>query len=163
MNILSRLLQNGFQCIHRQKFSQEPELLKGFMIEIGIITSFVTGLDVNEAQRIVTRYGEYLRHALEENLGYAAMDDVFKAAGLGPASHLKPDPCEARIMVSDPQDYGRQLTPRERLVDRAQRLDNVTKAVEKFGYEGCRHHRNRVIMYLYDRRPKAIDCGAYEE
>ena len=132
---------------------EESKIIAGILTEIGLIRTLIAPLDENDAQQVVSRCGEYLRCALEEQLGYERMDHLFHAVGLGLASHLAPDWSEARIMVTDKQDYGRQLTPEERLADRAQRLDGITKLIAEFGFNGIRNDHEAACAYLFELRP----------
>lgn len=140
----------------------ETDLLAGLLTEIGVISSLIRSLDEDEAQQVVTRCGEYLRHALEKQLGYDAMERICRAAGLGPDSHLRTDPYESRASGPDQEDYGHNLTGKQRLADRAQRLDNVTMAIAQFGFEGLRRNQQHVCKFLRERGPKAVRVEGYE-
>lgn len=152
-----------FAYLHPRRFRHpqppmrylEIEFVAGLLTEVGIVTSLVRSLDDAEAQRVVTRCGKYLRHVLEEQLGYDAVESLYCAAGLGSDSHLGPDRWESRASGPDQEDYGRNLEGKQRLADRAQRLDNVVMAIAQFGFEGLRNNREHVCSFLYERRPRA--------
>lgn len=154
MPLLSYFWLNGRQHpptppVHHQ----ESKVIAGLLAEIGLIRTLIASLNDDVAQSVVSRCGKYLRCALEEELGYERVDLLFQAAGLGPASHLDYEWSEARIMVTDELDYGRQLITKERLTDRAQRLDNVAKLVMEFGFNGIRRDQKKACAYLVELRP----------
>lgn len=154
MSLLSYLSLNGRQ--HPQTppvHHPVSKVIVGLLAEIGLIRTLIASLNDDVAQSVVSRCGEYLRCALEKELGYDRMNHLFQAAGLGPASHLDYEWSEARIMVNDELDYGRQLTPKERLTDRAQRLDSVAKLIVEFGFNGIRSDQKKACAYLFERRP----------
>ena len=154
MPLLSYLWPNGRQHSPTPPFQhQESKILAGILAEIGLIKTLIAPLDDDDAQQVVSKCGEYLRYTLEEELGYERMDHLFQAAGLGPASHLAPKWSEARIMGTDNLDYERPLTPRERLTDRAQRLDSIAKLIVEFGFNGIRSYQKKACAYLFELRP----------
>lgn len=156
MSLLSYLWPNGRQHPPtRPLHHQESKIITGLLAEIGLIRTLIAPLGDDDAQQVVSRCGEYLRCALEEKLGYERMDHLFQAAGLGPASHLAPEWSEARIVVTDELDFGGQLTPRERLTDRAQRLDGIAKLIVEFGFNGIRSDQKKACAYLFELRPSA--------
>lgn len=133
--------------------SLETEIVAGLLTKVNVFSLIVRSLDDGEAQRAVTLCGEYLRHAIEGQLGYDAMENLFRAAGLGPASHLTPEWSEGRIIVVDELDYGRQLTPKERLTDRSQRLNVIAKLIMAFGFNSIRNDQQKACAYLFEFRP----------
>lgn len=154
MSLLSYLWPDGRQHPQtRPLHFEESNIIAGLLTEIGLIKTLIAHLDDDDAQQVVFQCGEYLRSALEEKLGYERMDHLFRAAGLGPASHFAPEWSEARIMVTDELEYGRQLAAKERLTDRAQRLDSIAKLIVKFGLNGICSDQEKACAYLFDLRP----------
>lgn len=154
MSLLSYLWPDGRQHTQTPPFNHNAtKFIAGLLAEIGPIRTLIAHLDEDDAQQVVFQCGKYLRSTLEEKLGYKRMDQLFQAAGLGPASHFAPDWSEVRIMIIDEREYGRKLTARERLTDRAQRLDSIAKLIVKFGLNGICSDQEKACAYLVDLRP----------
>lgn len=154
MSFLSYLSLNSRQ--HPQTppvHHPESKVIAGLLAEIGLIRTLIASLNDDVAQSVVSRCGEYLRCALEKELGYDRMNDLFEAVGLFSASHFAYEWSEKRNMKIDKLDYGRQLTSRERLTDRAQRLDSIAKLIVEFGFSGIRNDQEKACAYLFRLRP----------
>lgn len=133
----------------------ESNVIAGLLAEIGIIRTLITSLKDEVLRPVVSRCGEYLRCALEEDLRYGRMGHRIQSAGLGPSSHPSHEWCgsEAWVMVPDELDYRRQLIRKERLTERAQRLDSITKIIAEFGFSGIRSSQKKACAHLFEIHP----------
>lgn len=127
------------------------ELLSGLVTEVGLLTPLALALRKREAHRVIKKCGTFLLIRLEKELEEDAIELLFEAAGLGTDTHLSS--YETQIKGEE-EHYGRKLTPRERLVDRAQRLDIVIKAIWAFGCGGCRANEKQVHAFIRLHHPE---------